>query len=262
MSNNIQFFKYHGTGNDFILIDQMEQEFDLTTEEIALLCHRRFGIGADGLMMLRRKEGFDFEMVYFNSDGNRSTMCGNGGRCIVKFAFDLGYVGKKCLFSAVDGPHTAEVVGETIELHMIDVKEILALDSPQTYELFTGSPHYIRYVKDVDQLGDIVNVGKSIRYSDHYHESGINVNLVYETGPSSLYMATYERGVEDETFSCGTGVTAAAISMAYKNELQEEIFVKTKGGDLSVSFEHRGEVFEQVILKGPAVFVFKGEIKI
>lgn len=262
MDRKISFYKYHGTGNDFILLDQMENEFDLTTQEIADLCHRRFGIGADGLMMLRKAEGYDFEMVYYNSDGNRSTMCGNGGRCIVKFAFDLGYIGNSSSFLAVDGPHKAVVKGDEVELGMIDVDKVTQIEVDNVYELFTGSPHYVKYIGKEADLDEIVQVGKSVRYSPVYLDEGINVNLVFENGNSQIQMATYERGVEDETYSCGTGVTAAAISQALKRDLNEEVFVKTKGGNLSVTFDRLDDKFTHVILKGPALFVFKGEVSI
>lgn len=262
MDRQISFYKYHGTGNDFILLDQMEHTFDLTTGQIADLCHRRFGIGADGLMMLRKVEGYDFEMVYYNSDGNRSTMCGNGGRCIVKFAFDLGYIGSSCRFLAVDGPHEAVVKGDQVELGMIDVDEVKQIEVDNVYELFTGSPHYVKYISEETELDGIVQQGKSVRYSPAYAEQGINVNLVFENGGPHIHMATYERGVEDETYSCGTGVTAAAISQALKRDLNEDVFVKTKGGNLSVAFVRENNKFTNVVLKGPALSVFKGEVSI
>lgn len=262
MGQKIVFYKYHGTGNDFVLLDQMQETMDLTTEQIAWICHRRFGIGADGLMMLRKAEGFDFEMVYYNSDGRRSTMCGNGGRCLVRFAFDLGYIGKECRFLAVDGPHEAYVGDEVVELHMIDVPEVNELNPGIVFELFTGSPHYVAFASEQSDLEGIVAYGKIVRYSDTYKEEGINVNLAFALEENLIQLATYERGVEDETYSCGTGVTAAALAQAVLNQSDKEIYVETKGGNLSVSFTRDGDGFKDVILKGPAQFVFKGEIEI
>ena len=263
MDKKISFYKYQGTGNDFILLDQMENTYELTTQQIENLCHRRFGIGADGLMMLRKAEGYDFEMVYYNSDGNRSTMCGNGGRCIVKFAFDLGYIGDVCSFLAVDGPHEAVVKKDNqVELGMIDVSDIKQIKEDEVFELFTGSPHYVKFVDHEEDLNAIVKEGRSVRYSSDYAVQGINVNLVYDNGGPDIQMATYERGVEDETYSCGTGVTAAAISHALRRALNDEIFVKTKGGNLRVGFVRENEKFQHVVLKGPALFVFKGEVSI
>ena len=262
MSRIVEFSKYQGTGNDFVLINQMEAQYDLSTEQIAFLCHRRFGIGADGLMFLRPIEGYDFEMVYYNSDGHPSSMCGNGGRCIVKFAHDLGYIQSETSFLAIDGPHFANVDAETVALQMIDVEEIIAIDDENTFELNTGSPHYIHFTEEIEDLEKIITYGKIVRYSDKYAQNGINVNLVCDLGKNELFMATYERGVEDETYSCGTGVTAAALAYGYKHQLEGQVKVKTKGGTLWVNFINNGQQFYKVVLIGAATFIFKGSVEL
>lgn len=261
MVTKVNFHKYQGTGNDFILIDQYnEAQFDLSTEQLAQLCDRRFGIGADGVMYIRKIAGYDFEMIYFNSDGRPSTMCGNGGRCIVRFAHDLGIITDQTTFMAVDGVHAASITAEVVALGMIDVNEINKNES--AYVLDTGSPHFIQHVASQDELVNIVPFGKSIRYNETYSKQGINVNTVFEISPSNISMATYERGVEDETYSCGTGVTAAAIVQGVLHPSVNKVNVKTKGGDLSVTFDRNQNLFVDIKLIGPAQPVFKGTIHI
>jgi len=258
---NILFFKYQGTGNDFVLIDNRTGLHNgLTQEQIAFLCHRRFGIGADGLMLLQEKDGYDFEMIYFNADGAPGSMCGNGGRCIVLFAHDLGVVKEKAYFLASDGPHEAIISSNaTIELKMIDVNGI-SIENDITV-LDTGSPHYVKIVTDLPSY-DMDKEGKSIRYSPAYAEKGINVNFI-EHIEDGIVIRTYERGVEAETYSCGTGATAAAISVAKNITGIQHIPVKTAGGMLTIKFERKGEnLFENIWLCGPAKQVFKGSIDI
>ena len=218
----IPFYKYQGAGNDFILIDQREHHYLKQDQEaiIQKLCDRRFGIGADGLMLLEKADGYDFRMVYFNADGREGSMCGNGGRCIVAFAHFLGLVNQACTFIAVDGPHEAIVKSPNyIELKMQDVKHIEV--GEDHFVLDTGSPHYIQFVSDIDQV-DVVNAGKAIRYNNRFAEKGINVNFVDVHTEQSLRIATYERGVEDETLACGTGVTAAAIAHHLKTKADHQ----------------------------------------
>lgn len=256
----IHFSKYQGTGNDFILIDNRQQNVRLQTGQIALLCHRRFGIGADGLMLLEMAEGFDFRMVYFNSDGRESSMCGNGGRCITAFARQLGLIGDTAFFTAIDGEHHARYTGDgLIALQMNDVNEIHHFDNYSI--LNTGSPHYVVRVENVLDT-DVVHQGREIRNRDKFAPGGINVNFVQETA-SGLYVRTYERGVEDETLSCGTGVTASAIA-ATKDMAGDFITaIDTPGGKLQVSFtKDTPGTAKSVVLTGPAVFVFEGSIAI
>lgn len=254
-----EFYKYHGTGNDFILLDNRQKIYDnITPRQVNFLCHRRFGIGADGLMMLNDKANFDFEMIYFNSDGNTSSMCGNGGRCIVKFAHMLGTKKTKYKFYAIDGVHEAEIdLNGDVRLKMKDVEDVEY--SYTHYVLNTGSPHYVKSVPDVSQV-DVVGEGSEIRNSKEFAKEGVNVNFVETINSDTIYVRTYERGVEDETYSCGTGVTAAALISAHNDKGFNRVEVETKGGKLSVEFEKISEKeFENIWLCGPAQMVFKGE---
>jgi diaminopimelate epimerase len=279
---SLAFVKYEGAGNDFILIDNRGDVWQdyvaasiASTESekslIARLCHPKFGIGADGLMLLQDKEGYDFEMVYFNSDGGKSSMCGNGGRCIAAWAFSLG-IGKLenlLNFWAPDGAHTAThlpiptetaqlPMTEWISLSMNDVDAIHKLNN-HSYELNTGSPHFVSIKSEDIHHIDLVAWAQGIRYNATYKEAGINVNAVNIINDSHIVMRTYERGVEDETLSCGTGVTAAALSLATMKSLGGGlIHVSTRGGDLSVAFSRSPKGFCNIQLQGPARMVFSG----
>lgn len=258
---NIPFSKYQGAGNDFILIDNRERKYSLTTEQIAFLCDRHFGIGADGLMLLQNAEKTDFEMVYYNADGNESTMCGNGGRCIAAFALKLGITGREMTFIAVDGLHHAVINKDNlVNLQMQDV-EVISFYEDGTVIMNTGSPHFIRWVQDVARV-DVFKEGKSIRNEGRFQPKGINVNFVERSG-DKIFIRTYERGVEDETLACGTGVTAAAIASVERKEGDFKIEVKAEGGDLTVSFTKDSTTSaKNVVLIGPAKFVFDGNIEI
>lgn len=253
-----KFFKYQGTGNDFILIDDRDQSFPISTDLIAHLCDRRFGIGADGLMLLQEEEGYDFKMVYFNSDGNESTMCGNGGRCISAFAKHLGVFEEKAKFIAIDGDHDVVIEEGLVNLKMSNVDQLNHYKDD--FVLDTGSPHYVKFVEDV-VLYDVFNNGKSIRNSDDFIKQGINVNFV-EFDDGRLVVRTYERGVEDETYSCGTGVTAAAICFSKLNSNMSIIPISTLGGQLQVSLEWKYETIVNIWLKGPAELVFEGDVEL
>ncbi|NNL93328.1 MAG: diaminopimelate epimerase [Saprospiraceae bacterium] len=256
----LKFYKYHGTGNDFIMIDGMTSpvNFDiLTRDKIANLCHRRFGIGADGLIILSPSKNHEFKMIYFNSDGNESTMCGNGARCLIKFASDLGHISKKCTFEAIDGLHEG-IVGDLISVKMIDVLNVATFD--KDFVIDTGSPHYVKFVDKLDYDGFIKDA-KSIRHNDTFDKEGINVNFV-KIVDDGLEMRTFERGVEDETYSCGTGVVAAALVSHYADsEIGNDISVLTKGGELNVKFDRNVEKFENIWLTGPAIKTFSGVIE-
>lgn len=254
------FYKYHGTGNDFVLVDNRKKKYNFTEEEIKLLCNRRFGIGADGFMSLEKHANYDFEMKYYNSDGRIGTMCGNGGRCIVAFAKQLNIIERNTKFLAADGEHEAECLSnEEVKLKMKNVDSIETGDS--YYFLDTGSPHYIKFVYHLDEL-DVYEEGKKIRYNDRFAEKGTNVNFV-EIYPDLLYVRTYERGVEDETLSCGTGITASALAAAtISNKKLSSIDIKARGGNLKVHFIKSGNKFEDIWLQGPTKFVFKGKIKL
>lgn len=258
----IKFSKYQGTGNDFVIVDNRNNEFNFTKKQIAFLCSRRFGVGADGLMLLENESGFDFKMVYFNSDGNESTMCGNGGRCLVKFASDLSIINDAAVFMAVDGKHEAKINGEWVELKMVDVSGLKKMGDD--YWLNTGSPHYVRYVENLEDY-PVFEEGKKIRYSGSFMmNNGTNVNFVEKSSDSHLKVRTYERGVEDETLSCGTGATAAAlVELFLQQQHVGSINIDVKGGVLSVSAaKNDNQGFESVWLKGPAKFVFSGEIEL
>lgn len=256
----ITFNKYQGTGNDFIIIDNRDMKFNRGDNGlVAKLCDRRFGIGGDGLMLLQSKIGYDFEMVYYNSDGNESSMCGNGGRCIVEYARALGLVKTKAHFLASDGEHEALVNSSYISLKMNNVTKV-EMNAAFSY-LNTGSPHYVAFVSDVKNY-KVFEEGKKIRNNERFKEKGTNVNFV-EKELNDLFVRTYERGVEDETYSCGTGVTAAALVAALKNvsTAQDYCDVKTLGGNLKVKFnKHEDSSFTDIWLEGPATFVYKGEI--
>ena len=257
----LECFKYQGTGNDFVLIDNRNQDVLLTTENIKWLCDRRFGIGADGLMLLEFQEGVDFKMVYYNSDGNESSMCGNGGRCITAFAKRLGIIENSAKFMAIDGVHESKIEDEFVSLKMNEVKQIETGEN--YYYLNTGSPHYVKFVDDIDNF-DVFTEGKKIRYNDRFKEEGTNVNFIQKT-EHELVVRTYERGVENETLSCGTGVTAAALVAALtgNSTTKNNCSIKTLGGNLNVTFEKVLESnFYNIWLEGSAVFVFKTRIKI
>lgn len=256
------FYKYQGAGNDFIIIDNRENRVELVKEQIKNMCDRHFGIGADGLMLLKNKAGYDFEMQYYNSDGNIGSMCGNGGRCIVQFAYDRIMQKPEYLFSAVDGDHKASIENNGwIDLKMKDV-DTVEIVSFSDYILDTGSPHYVKPVGNVWDI-DVVKQGREIRYSRRFAENGINVNFVEMNEDESISVRTYERGVEDETLSCGTGVTASALMFAHNDNGFNRVNVKTPGGNLAVEFEKKQEsVFENIWLCGPAKFVFRGEMEV
>lgn len=254
----MKFYKYQGTGNDFVMIDNRDNSFPKENISlVAKLCDRRFGIGADGLILLENDEQTDFRMVYYNSDGNQSSMCGNGGRCIVAFAQRLGIIGDKTTFIATDGLHFATIENNVISLQMKDVDDVKITD--EYVYLNTGSPHHVVLVEDLEKY-DVKNQGAKIRYSDLYGKEGTNVNFVTQITEDFFAVRTYERGVEDETLSCGTGATAVAIAMyALKKTNSTEISIKVIGGDLKVSFCKR-DGYEEVFLKGKADFVFEGNI--
>lgn len=252
----MEFFKYQGTGNDFILIDNRHLEFNKEEKYIEQLCHRRFGIGADGLILLENASDFDFRMIYYNSDGKESTMCGNGGRCIVAFAHFLKIFEKKTQFIAIDGAHQAEIDGDIVKLKMIDVEQINEREN--SFVLNTGSPHYVQFVSEVKNY-DVYENGKKIRYSQEFSLEGINVNFVEKLSDKKLFVRTYERGVEDETLSCGTGITASALAfMKHQNIFSVE--VEALGGKLKVYAEKKNDGFHHIWLEGAAQQVFKGNI--
>jgi diaminopimelate epimerase len=265
----IEFYKYQGTGNDFVMIDN---RFNLFPKEnvslVASLCDRRFGIGADGLILLENDNraseiglSSDFKMVYYNLDGNTSSMCGNGGRCIVAFAKELKIINQKCTFIAADGLHHASIDNNGIvSLQMIDVSSIKK--GADYIFMNTGSPHHVQMVEDIENY-NVKEKGAALRYGSLYGKDGSNINFVKKINEDTFELRTYERGVEDETLACGTGATAAAIAMNATGQTTAcTININVQGGKLEVSFNKRGDLYENVFLIGPAEFVFKGFIKI
>lgn len=257
---SLQFFKYQGAGNDFIVINNQDYEIKKYSKKmISYLCNRHFGIGADGLIILHNDSNVDFYMQYFNSDGKESTMCGNGGRVIVRFASDIQIIQKKTLFRAIDGLHYANVFKKKIQLQMINVKEIKLIN----YDFFlnTGSPHYVKFVNHVKNY-DVYKNGKKIR-NLKFFSRGVNVNFVEIISNNTLFVRTYERGVEKETLSCGTGIVASVLAYAYSNSITiNKIKVQSFGGDLFVKFKKKNNFFYNIWLEGSADCIFTGQIDI
>ena len=255
----VPFYKYQGTGNDFIIIDNRQQHFPKNdTKLVAQLCERKFGIGADGLILLELSNLHDFKMVYYNADGNLSSMCGNGGRCITAFAKKLNLINGNTIFEAIDGVHEAVITNDVVSLKMADVS---AIDHFENYLfLNTGSPHHVTFVEDVKNV-NVKITGRKIRYGAPYFEEGSNVNFVEKINGHTFKVRTYERGVEDETLSCGTGVTAVAIALHHANKTKNNtILLETPGGTLTVSFEFDKNTYKNVFLKGKATLVFTGVV--
>jgi diaminopimelate epimerase len=257
---NIQFSKYQGTGNDFVIIDNRDGSIALSNQQIAFLCNRKFGIGSDGLIMLGTANDYDFSMAYYNADGTEGTMCGNGGRCLVQFAFDHGIVKEKYLFIAIDGPHEARIENNGwIHLKMSDVNAVEVGEG--FFVTNTGSPHYVQLVNGVESF-DVFTAGKAIRYNERFKAEGVNVNFI-EFHDDHLFVRTYERGVENETYSCGTGVTAAALTTHLNKIGEHHVVIKTLGGELAVNFNNQGGGhFNDIWLQGPGTFVYNGSIKL
>ena len=254
----IQFHKYQGTGNDFVMIDNREGGFDKTDLSIiSKLCDRRFGIGADGVILIENSDEADFEMVYYNPDGSQS-LCGNGSRCAVMFANFLGIIKSGTSFLAIDGLHKAKIVDGQVHLLMHDVLDYENIG--EDFLIDTGSPHYIKYVPSTEKV-DPVEEGRKVRYSERFAQNGVNVNFLEVLGDDTLNIRTYERGVEAETYSCGTGCTAAALSLNLKTGV-EEVSLKAIGGDLKVSFTKQGNTFKNIYLIGPAEAVYAGQISL
>ncbi len=253
------FYKYQGTGNDFIIVDNRLLKINKNdTKRIEQLCDRRFGIGADGFILLENDEQSDFKMVYYNSDGNESSMCGNGGRCIVAFARFLGIIENSTKFLAIDGMHEAKIENGLVHLQMKNVEEIQQFEKHQFLD--TGSPHHVELVSNLTNF-EVKSQGSKIRYGAPYNHEGSNVNFVEQTSDDSFAVRTYERGVENETLSCGTGVTAVALAMHKSGKTNaESVKLKTLGGELKINFKPQKQGYSDIWLIGPAEQVFKGEI--
>ncbi|MGK7395174.1 MAG: diaminopimelate epimerase [Candidatus Cyclobacteriaceae bacterium M3_2C_046] len=255
----LEFFKYQGTGNDFIFIDNREKHFDKKNRQlISFLCDRKFGIGADGIVLIENHVKHDFEMIYFNPDSSQS-FCGNASRCAIHFASYLNMIHDEAEFLAIDGVHRGFIKGDLVHLAMAQVNQVKPV-GPDFF-INTGSPHHVAFVPALDQL-DVYQEGHKIRYNQTYKNQGTNVNFVELLSGNEIYVRTYERGVENETLSCGTGVTASALAVSLKN-YESPVKIKTRGGDLQVSFtRNENHQFTDIYLIGPAVQVFQGSIKV
>ncbi len=258
----MEFFKFHGTGNDFIMVDNRDGLASLDEGTVKDLCHRRFGIGADGLILLQKDPDHDMRMIYYNSDGKESTMCGNGGRCLAAFANYLGMIDSEGTFNAIDGIHAFSVLNRTSDVWQVKLgmNEVTIASGDQTGDLIvdTGSPHFVRLVDDPAKI-DIIQKAKEIRYSQRFKDDGINVNFISE-GEHGITIRTYERGVENETLSCGTGCVAAAIATGRgMADGHHEVIISTQGGKVKVTFTKTGTEYKDVFLTGPAEMVFKGK---
>ena len=255
----IDFSKYHGTGNDFILIDNRKNLFPAENNKlIQQLCHRQFGIGADGLILLEDDEKQDFSMKYFNSNGFEGSMCGNGGRCVVHFARELGIISGYTFFNSIVGLHTAKIEHNIISLSLTDVKKTTV--NKKYFYLNTGSPHVVIFKKRIDNI-DVFSEGKKIRNSKEFAPEGTNVNFVKIIDKNNISIRTYERGVEDETLSCGTGAVASAISAYLYQKIKPDNYsvqLQTKGGNLKVNLKFDKNIFTKIILEGTVVKVFDG----
>ena len=253
-----EFYKYQATGNDFIIIDDREELFDIDDSNlIKSLCERKMGVGADGLILLRNHNSYDFEMIYFNSDGNQSTLCGNGARCIVSFANTLDIISSKSTFLAIDGLHQANIYDKSVSIKFNDIKTI-QFDNGN-YIVDSGSPHFITFKDNIENL-DVESEGRSIRNMGKFSKDGINVNFV--SLGNSIRIRTYERGVESETLSCGTGAVAASIALFHSGFFEDnEVDLQTNGGLLSVTFDEFNGVFKNIWLTGEANLVYIGEFE-
>ncbi|MCX6334019.1 MAG: diaminopimelate epimerase [Bacteroidia bacterium] len=256
----VTFNKYQGAGNDFIIIDNRKGTFNPADSNlINRLCDRRFGIGADGLILISGNDKADFEMKYFNSDGKPGSMCGNGGRCTAHFARKWNIAGNNQKFIAFDGIHEAEVMDDIVRLQMADVNEYKIIDG--SYFINTGSPHYVVFTIDIDRM-DVNEEGKRLRWSPKFSPGGTNVNFV-EVNDNGLYLRTFERGVEEETLACGTGVTASAIASVLAGHFDTApVNVRARGGNLKVEFKVTDGKVTNIWLTGPATFVFDGIINL
>ncbi|MDG1253266.1 MAG: diaminopimelate epimerase [Schleiferiaceae bacterium] len=252
------FEKYHGTGNDFILLRGEGPRQIWESARVARACSRHTGIGADGLMILWAVDGADFHLDYYNADGGLGSLCGNGSRCAVDFAFRHGlFVGEICHFFASDGLHQAERhSADQIKVHFSNASHLHA--QHQGFYVHTGSPHHLCFVENVDAI-DLAVDGPSLRYGPYAAAGGANINWLSPTGTEGAWqIRTYERGVEAETLSCGTGAVAGALALHQYHGLPSPITIEARGGRLRVDFNKEGEWFSNIRLTGPAVFIFEG----
>lgn len=251
------FYKYQGTGNDFIIIDDRKENFNLENRElISSLCQRKIGVGADGLILLRNHHKYDFQMIYFNSDGNQSTMCGNGGRCVLAFAKKIELIRNEAIFLAIDGEHYGRIEENIVSIKMKDIEKINLVK--EGFFLDSGSPHFVLFKEDLQSI-DVLRDGRIIRNRKEFAKDGVNVNFV---NPKKFTARTYERGVESETLSCGTGAVASAISLHFSKVIDfNEVHLETLGGVLTVSFDFLNDIYRNIWLKGKVELCYIGEFQ-
>jgi diaminopimelate epimerase len=254
----IHFYKYQAAGNDFVLIDNRSTKIALSKEQIAKICNRRFGVGADGVILIDNDTQANFNITYINPDGSQS-LCGNGCRTAVDLASKLGLTNGKIAFNAYDGVHKAEILADgQIKIQMNDVNQIEEVFDG--YSLDTGSPHYVKFVSGLDSY-PVFDEGRKMRYDKHFPK-GTNANYIEDKGSNSIALRTYERGVEEETLACGTGATAAALA-ASKKGYSSPLTIFAKGGTLTVDFKLRPSGgFSDIYLTGPAKLVFEGDLEL
>jgi len=259
----IHFDKYHGAGNDFIVFDNRLKSYnDMLVNQLKKICDRHFGIGADGIILIESHSDADFEMIYYNSDGKLSSLCGNGGRCAVSFALRHNIIKTETIFMTADGLHKAyQIHPNQIRLQMQDVVDLIENDN--AIIINTGSPHYVKLIQNCKKV-DTNSQGAAIRFSEQFMPDGINVNFIQKDTPNRYHIRTYERGVENETLACGTGAVAAALAMHYMGESNGEckIELQTLGGLLTVDFDFINQTYTNIHLQGPADFVYSGIIEI
>lgn len=257
----VKFSKYNGAGNDFIVIDDRKNNLEINPWLIEKLCNRNFGIGGDGLILIKESKSTDFEILHYTSDGNLGSLCGNGSRCAISFAYKNKIIGKKTRFDAFDGIHNAEIINDNLVKMEMKINSDIIENEYGTW-LDTGSPHLVIEKDNTDEL-DVNLLASSIRYNEYYKKEGVNVNFIEKVSNETFKIRTYERGVENETLACGTGSTASAICMNYLGKTQSNnITMKCRGGDLKVEFISNDNLFSDISITGPAKFVFEGQIDI
>jgi|TARA_B100001094_G_scaffold301698_1_gene328231 diaminopimelate epimerase len=255
----INFSKFNGAGNDFIIIDNRNNSIDYNSSLIKHICDRNFGIGGDGLILINESDLYDFEILHYTSDGQIGSLCGNGSRCAISFAYKNNIIGKKTVFEAFDGIHNAEIIDEELVKMEMKINSKIIENEYGTW-LDTGSPHLIIEKENIDEL-DVNNLARKIRYNEYYKENGVNVNFIEKISDETFKIRTYERGVENETLACGTGSTASAICMNYLGNSDSNIItMKCRGGNLKVEFNSSDQTFTNISITGPAIKVFEGTI--
>ncbi|MCE5283952.1 MAG: diaminopimelate epimerase [Deltaproteobacteria bacterium] len=265
----IDFFKMSGSGNDFIIIDNRDGSLGVrdVVAFVRKVCQRKVSVGADGLFLIEKSDRVDFKWRFFNADGSQAAMCGNGGRCVARFAFLNGIAGERMSFETGAGIIDAEVKGDVVKIRLTDphslvLDERLRIGNLEliVHRLDTGVPHVVHFLHDLEGF-DVVDTGRAIRYHEAYRPAGTNANFVAVLDANTLQVRTYERGVEDETLACGTGSVAAALIAARKGLVSAPVEVVVRSGErLRIYFEATEKGFEKVYLEGKAKVVYQGKL--